>query len=64
MTESKQPQPPPTTPKQFRLSEDTVADLDLIAEWLQQEHGGSGSRSDAVRYAARQVAEKIRRKTR
>ena len=47
-----------TTPKQFRLSPDTIADLERIKKWL-ADNGHGATRSDAVRYAAREIAKKI-----
>lgn len=49
-----------TPPKQFRLGDETLADLDLIAEHHSQETGVKHSRTDAVRVAARKEAERIR----
>ncbi len=51
----------PTTPSQFRLGEDTLAELDLIRDHLAALHGGRRNRTDAVRYAARQVAAGLRK---
>lgn len=48
-----------TTPTQFRLKPDTLADLDAIASWLSAANGIAHTRTDAVRYAARQLAKKI-----
>jgi plasmid stabilization system protein ParE len=45
----------------FRLSPETVADLDLIAEWLADRHGDRPRRVAALRYAVREVARKIRK---
>lgn len=50
--------PGPTTPRQFRLRQDTLDDLDAIRDAL-----GLDSRADAVRYAARQVADGLRKKS-
>lgn len=53
------PRTPGTTiPTQFRLKEETLADLDAIAS-----HLGDATRADAVRYAARQIALVIQGKT-
>jgi|GEM_PF-6423018 len=51
----------PTVPRQFRLGDDTLADLDLIAEHYTAETGIEHSRTDAVRLAARREADRIRR---
>jgi len=52
-----------TPPRQFRLEPSVLADLDLIQRWLKQERGGKQSRADAVRFAAREAAKKIQKKT-
>lgn len=51
----------PTVPRQFRLGDDTLADLDLIAEHHTAETGIEHSRTDAVRLAAKREADRIRR---
>ena len=51
----------PTVPRQFRLGDDTLADLDLIAEHHGAEMGLPLNRSDAVRRAAKLEADRIRR---
>lgn len=51
----------PTVPRQFRLGDDTLADLDLIAEHYTAETGIEHSRTDAVRLAAKREANRIRR---
>lgn len=51
-----------TTPRQFRLKTETLDDLDLIAQHLTEETGIAHSRTDALRYAARQVAKGIQKK--
>jgi hypothetical protein len=45
----------------FRLSEETRADLDLIAEHHARETGAPANRSDALRLAAKREADRIRR---
>ena len=52
-----------TPPRQFRLEPSVLADLDLIRDWLTRERGGKASRADAVRFAARQAAKKIQKKS-
>jgi hypothetical protein len=47
-----------TTPTQFRLSAETLADLDQIQRHLSKD-GREASRTDAVRVAARNFAQKI-----
>jgi hypothetical protein len=51
-----------TRPRQFRLGDDTVADLDLIADHQTRATGVRHSRADAVRVAARREAGRIRRR--
>ena len=51
-----------TTPSQFRLPDDTLADLDLIKAWLESEHGQPATRTNAIRYAARQICLQIQKK--
>lgn len=55
-------EPKRPNPRQFRLSPETLADLDLIADTLSRETGLTFTRTDAVRYSARQVADRIRKK--
>lgn len=55
--------PNPTPPRQFRLEATTLADLDRIKAWLEAERGCKQSRADAVRFAAREAAKKIRKKS-
>jgi hypothetical protein len=45
-----------TRPRQFRLSDETLADLDKIAVHLTETNGVTYSRTDALRYAARYTA--------
>ena len=52
----------PTVPRQFRLGDETLADLDLIAEHYTAETGIEHSRTDAVRLAAKREADRIRAK--
>ncbi len=49
-------------PKQFRLSPEVLADLDFIAETLTRETGMRCTRTDAVRYSAKQTADRIRKR--
>lgn len=51
-----------TTPSQFRLSPETLAELDLIAADRTEETGIAHSRTDAVRYAAKREADRVRKK--
>lgn len=53
-----------TVPTQFRLKPDTLADLDAIREHLAATSGVPHSRSDAVRFAAREVRKKVLKKMR
>ena len=55
--------PNETKQRQFRLDEDTLADLKTISDWLTSEFGYEQTRTDAVRYAAREAAKKIRKKS-
>jgi hypothetical protein len=47
----------------FRLGEDTIADLARIAEHLTALTGREHNRTDAVRWAARQAADALRKKS-
>lgn len=51
-----------TTPRQFRLKDDTLAHLDFIAEELAKTTGRENSRADAIRYAAKEIAARLRKK--
>lgn len=51
-----------TVQRQFRLKPETVADLDAIAAHLTATTGIEHSRTDAVRWAAREAAKKISKK--
>ena len=46
----------------FRLSDDTLADLDLIAEHLSRTTGVRHTRTDAIRATSHREAEKLRKK--
>lgn len=59
---ARKPTPGTTTPTQFRIGDDTKADLDLIAEDRTAETGIPHTRTDAVRYATRREADRIRKK--
>jgi hypothetical protein len=48
-----------TKPRQFRLSEETLAELDRLAAHLTRETGVTHSRTDAIRYAARHTAKAL-----
>ncbi len=48
-----------TKPRQFRLTDDTLAELDAIARHLSAETGVEHSRTDAIRYALRQTARSL-----
>jgi hypothetical protein len=50
----------PTAPTQFRLKDDTLAELDLIAAHHTAETGIEHTRADAARLAARREADRIR----
>lgn len=52
-----------TTPRQFRLKDDTLADLDCIADELAKITGRENSRADAIRYAAKEIAARFRKKS-
>jgi hypothetical protein len=54
--------PGETVPRQFRLKSETLADLDEIAEHLTRTTGIAASRTDALRYAARQTADSLPQK--
>lgn len=61
----KKPGPPKTgvtPPRQFRLGEGTLADLDLIAEFYTTERRQKQSRADAIRIVAAKEADRIRRR--
>lgn len=49
-----------TTPRNYRLAEDTLADLDLIAAKLTERDGVPRTRSDAIRFAAKEAAKKFK----
>jgi len=51
-----------TPPSSFRLEPETVADLDTVAEYQTRTTGVRHSRTDALRLAARQAADRVRRK--
>lgn len=58
--------PNETVPRQFRLTESTIAELDAIASHLELETGITHSRADVIRWLARREVgrlEKIRRKS-
>lgn len=48
-----------TVPRQFRLNDETLADLDAIADHLAKTTHSKASRADAIRYAAREIASKL-----
>lgn len=48
-----------TTPRQFRLTDETLDDLSWIAEYLAAMTGREASRTDAIRYAARQLRQQL-----
>lgn len=60
MAEEKKPAA--VTPSQFRLSKETRDDLDCIAADRTAETGVTHTRTDAVSYAARKEAERVRKK--
>lgn len=47
-----------TVPSQFRLRAQTLADLDAIARHLEST-GATGTRTEAIRVAARKMAEEL-----
>ena len=51
-----------TTPRQFRLSDQVIADLDYIAEYLSRGDGLPRSRADAIRVMSARLAEEFRKK--
>jgi hypothetical protein len=53
-----------TVPRQFRLRNDTLADLDAVAAFLSERDGRRATRSDAVRFAARQAAQRLEKSRR
>lgn len=62
--------PEPTTPKKpwqkmhaYRLPEETIADLDLIANDLAARDNSQPNRTAAIRFAAREAAKRIERRT-
>lgn len=61
MTEKKKPAKPAKltdgNPKQFRLMDDTLAEMDVVASYY-----GLKSRSDAIRFLFRKEAREIKRK--
>lgn len=52
-----------TTPRQFRLSEATLEELDRIAAHIEAETGVTASRADAIRFAARDVSNRMEKKS-
>lgn len=56
MSDAQKRSPGDTVPRQFRLSTETIAHLDLIVGRLKAQLGVPFSRADAIRYAARIVA--------
>lgn len=54
--------PNETTPRQFRLKDETLTDLDVIAAYLSARDRRDASRADAIRHAAGQVADALRKK--
>jgi plasmid stabilization system protein ParE len=51
----------PTTPSQFRLTDDTLTDLDEIAEYLGAVRSDGGpNRAAAIRFAAREFLRRLR----
>lgn len=55
--------PGETVPTQYRLRPETLADLDAIAAHLTDLTGRANTRTDAVRFAARETAKKISKKS-
>ncbi len=62
MAKTRKPTPGETKPRQFRLSDETLAELDLIAADRTAETGVDHTRTDAIRYAAKREADRIRRR--
>lgn len=52
----------PTPATNFRLGPETLADLDVIAKHFTAERRKRQSRADAVRIAAQQLADRIRKR--
>jgi hypothetical protein len=52
-----------TKQSQFRLSMETLSQLDQIAKWLKKETGIDATRSDVIRYLAHDGLKKIPKKT-
>lgn len=52
-----------TTPRQFRLEQETLDNLDLIAAEIAKTHGVAATRAQAIRFAAKQAADRIRKKS-
>ena len=51
-----------TMPRQFRLGDEALADLDEIAAWLAETTCQPSNRTAAIRYAARQIVAGLRKK--
>lgn len=51
-----------TPPRQFRLAEETMDELQFIADHYTTETGVTHSRADAIRASARKEAERIRKR--
>ncbi len=58
----KNEKPGELTPRTFRLDESTVEDLDLISEHQKQLTGALCNRTDALRIAVKEKADRIRKK--
>lgn len=51
----------PTPISQYRLGEDTLEDLDVITAFLTEDRRKKQSRADAIRAAAKEMADRIRK---
>ena len=51
-----------TKQSQFRLSRETLAELDTIADWLSSTSGRPPTRTDAIRYAAKEMAKRAKKR--
>ena len=53
----RKPKPTWTPARQFRLSDEDLAFIDLVVDHIQREMGGSPSRAEGIRRAVRYFAE-------
>lgn len=45
--------------KTFKLDEETILELDVIAAWMETDRGGTPTRTDAMRTATRKMFQSI-----